>query len=264
MCINRKDSAMQRLDLLEYIVSYPLFRSKGRKRSLPLLTSAILILSILMPSGLVGCGPSREDFEAVDYTPLPEGDWKVSTPEEQGLDPMLLAKLYYVADEPSATGPALLILFILSTLSSLIQALDPGASGTLAGRFFGGLLGDSVGRLLMILLAHAAGRMLGRKGDSTRTMRAVAFALVPQVIGLLGVLPAVGPLFSLAAAVMTVLAVWMALQEALDLRRLAAALIPILGFVVFVFAAAATAVLVGGTALTTRTLLLQLGLGAGP
>jgi hypothetical protein len=29
----------------------------------------------------------------IDYKPLSEGDWKVSTPEEQGLDPMLLAKL---------------------------------------------------------------------------------------------------------------------------------------------------------------------------
>ena len=99
MCINRKDSVTQRLGLLEHIVSFPLFRSKGRKRSFPLLTSAILILSILMPSGLVGCGRSRKDLEAVVYTPLPEGDWKVSTPEEQGLDPTLLAKLYYEAAE---------------------------------------------------------------------------------------------------------------------------------------------------------------------
>jgi hypothetical protein len=169
-----------------------------------------------------------------------------------------------VANDPYATGPALLILFLLATLSSLSQALDPGAAGTLLGRFFGGLIGGSVGRLLMILLAHAAGRILGGKGEFTRTMRAVAFAFLPQVIGFLGVLPTVGTLFSLAAAVMTILAVWIALQKALGLRRLAAALIPIVGFVVFAFAAAAIAVLVSGTALTIKTLLSQLGLGAGP
>ena len=99
MCTNRKDSATQRLDLLEHIVSYPLFRSRGRKRSIPSLTSAILILSILMASGLVGCGPSAEEFEAVDYTPVVRDDWKVSTPAEQGLDPMLVAELYYNAAE---------------------------------------------------------------------------------------------------------------------------------------------------------------------
>ena len=106
--------------------------------------------------------------------------------------------------------------------------------------------------------------MLGGKGEFTRTMRAVAFAFLPQVIGLLGVLPTLGPLFSLAATVMTILAVWIALQEALGLRRLKAALIPVVGFVVIASAAAAIAVLVSGTTLTVRTLLSQLGLGAGP
>ena len=48
---------------------------------------------------LVGCGPSIEELEAVDYTPLPGDDWQVSTPEEQELDPMLLAVLYHNASE---------------------------------------------------------------------------------------------------------------------------------------------------------------------
>jgi CubicO group peptidase (beta-lactamase class C family) len=59
-----------------------------------LFTSAFIILSML-----VGCGPSPEDLVAVDYTPLPGDDWEVSTPEEQGLDPMLVAELYYNAAE---------------------------------------------------------------------------------------------------------------------------------------------------------------------
>jgi CubicO group peptidase (beta-lactamase class C family) len=99
MCINRKDSATQRLGLLEHILIYPLFRPKGRKRSFPLLASAILIFSILMPTGLVGCGPSAEELEAVDYGPVVREDWKVSTPAQQGLDPMLVAELYYNAGE---------------------------------------------------------------------------------------------------------------------------------------------------------------------
>ncbi|MFC1902394.1 serine hydrolase domain-containing protein [Chloroflexota bacterium] len=48
---------------------------------------------------LVGCGPSTEDLEVVDYTPLPGDDWKVSMPAEQGLDPTLVAELYYNAAE---------------------------------------------------------------------------------------------------------------------------------------------------------------------
>ncbi|MGD2216521.1 MAG: serine hydrolase [Gemmatimonadales bacterium] len=38
--------------------------------------------------------PRAEELEAVEYTPLPGDDWMVSTPAEQGLDPMLVAQLY--------------------------------------------------------------------------------------------------------------------------------------------------------------------------
>jgi len=48
---------------------------------------------------LIGCGPSAAELQAVDYTPLSGDDWEVATPEEQGLDPVLVAKLYYNAAE---------------------------------------------------------------------------------------------------------------------------------------------------------------------
>ena len=90
----RKDNDTLRLDLLKHIVRCPLFRSKGRQHSFSVFTCAILILLTL-----VGCGPSAADLEAVDYTPLPGDDWEVSTPEAQGLDPMLVAEMYHDAAE---------------------------------------------------------------------------------------------------------------------------------------------------------------------
>ena len=68
--------------------------SKGRQQSFLLLTSVTLILSML-----VGCNSSTEDLDAVEYTPLSRDDWKVSTPTEQGLEPMLVAELYRNAAE---------------------------------------------------------------------------------------------------------------------------------------------------------------------
>ncbi len=68
---------------------------KGCTNPIHLLTSIILVLSML----LVGCGPSAEELDAVDYTPLPGDDWKVSTPENQGLAPVLVAELYQNAAE---------------------------------------------------------------------------------------------------------------------------------------------------------------------
>lgn len=78
------------------IMRCPLFRSKGRQHCFLLFTSVILILS-----NLVGCSPRPriEDLAAVEYTPLPGDDWKVSTPAETGLDPMLVAELYLDAAE---------------------------------------------------------------------------------------------------------------------------------------------------------------------
>jgi CubicO group peptidase (beta-lactamase class C family) len=60
-----------------------------------LLIYIFLVLSIL----LIGCGPSTAELEAVDYTPLEGDDWLVSTPEEQDLDPLLVARMYAEAAE---------------------------------------------------------------------------------------------------------------------------------------------------------------------
>jgi len=65
-----------------------------RQYSLLIITIVLLVMSALASSG-----PSIEDLLAVDYTPLPGDDWEVSTPAEQGLDPMLVAELYYNAAE---------------------------------------------------------------------------------------------------------------------------------------------------------------------
>ncbi len=59
------------------------------------LMAAVMILSLLPGCG----GPSPEELGAVDFAPLPDGDWKVSTPAEQGLDPTLVAELYFDAAE---------------------------------------------------------------------------------------------------------------------------------------------------------------------
>jgi len=77
-------------DLLKHIICY----FNWRQYSL-----LIIIIVLLVLSGLAACGPSIEDLLAVNYTPLSRDDWEVSTPAEQGLDPMLVAELYYNAAE---------------------------------------------------------------------------------------------------------------------------------------------------------------------
>lgn len=65
-------------------------RTRRRRRAMLVFTGIAQVLSML-----VGCrGPSAAELEAVDYAPLSGGDWPVSTPEEQELDPDLVARLY--------------------------------------------------------------------------------------------------------------------------------------------------------------------------
>jgi len=55
---------------------------------------------LMIASILVGCGgPSAEELASIDYTPITHDLWSVSTPEEQGLDPELVAELYYNASQ---------------------------------------------------------------------------------------------------------------------------------------------------------------------
>jgi len=60
-----------------------------------LVTSVLLVISILLSA----CGPSKAELAAVDYTPVSTDLGQVSTPEEQGLDPDLVAELYLNAAE---------------------------------------------------------------------------------------------------------------------------------------------------------------------
>lgn len=68
--------------------------SKQRSRFPDILAGALVILGML-----VGCGPSAEELATVDYVPLARSEWDVSTPEAHGLDPMLVARLYYNAED---------------------------------------------------------------------------------------------------------------------------------------------------------------------
>lgn len=85
---------------------------KPQRRSVQWLLIAVLIFSILAgcdASNILDPGPSSEELAEVDYTPLQRDDWEVSTPEEQGLDPELVAELYYDAAQQETIYSVLVI-----------------------------------------------------------------------------------------------------------------------------------------------------------
>jgi CubicO group peptidase (beta-lactamase class C family) len=70
-------------------------KMKNRNISNPLLMLAVVIPLMLLSA----CGTPQEVLDSVDYTPITTELWPVSTPEEQGLDPDLIAELYYNAGQ---------------------------------------------------------------------------------------------------------------------------------------------------------------------
>lgn len=68
-------------------------------RRMPVVIQAALSALLLCCILLAGCGPGTTNLEGVDYSPYDQDDWDVSTPEEQGIDPDLIATLYLDAEE---------------------------------------------------------------------------------------------------------------------------------------------------------------------
>lgn len=97
----------------------------------PRLCAVILAMAVLLAAGPAGCGPSAEELAGVDYTPADGDDWEVSTPEAQGLDPSLIARLYLDAED-------------VETIRSLLVVKD---GYLIAEKYFHGGSVDSKDRL---------------------------------------------------------------------------------------------------------------------
>lgn len=158
-----------------------------------------------------------------------------------------------VANDPYATGPALLLLFFVSFVSALVGTLGAGSPETAVIQFIAYLGSALLAWFFVIILALMGGRVLRSRSDFTRTMRALAYAQAPQVLVWLRVVPFVGALFATVGWLMVLLASWLALQEALHLRRITAALIPLIGLVVLILSAVVFVIVLSGLGLTAET-----------
>ena len=66
------------------------------RRPIRALTS--LLVGVFLLASLSACYPSADDLGTVDYAPhVLEDGWEISTPEAEGVDPLLIARLYWEA-----------------------------------------------------------------------------------------------------------------------------------------------------------------------
>lgn len=165
-----------------------------------------------------------------------------------------------VADDPYATGPALLILFVVTLSTSLFAALQPDFLSLDISQFSTLFLRNLLIWWTTAILASFVGQSIGGKGSWTNVSRALAYAELPRLLGLLDFIKIYGAIFGILAAVLVLVARWIALSAAFRMNRLRAALIPIASLVVFAFLYAAAAIFINGLDLTFRTLLQQMNL----
>lgn len=165
-----------------------------------------------------------------------------------------------VARDPYATGPALLILAAVISTRSLLASLRPGLLGLPGTLFANDAVTGVAAWLAATLAAHTAGRLLGGRGQLIGTFRAMMFALVFQVFGLLWLIPVLGPLLRITVSILSLIAAWMAVQEALDLRGRAALLIPFGFGLVVALGIVAVDLVVSGLGISIESILFQLGI----
>jgi hypothetical protein len=165
-----------------------------------------------------------------------------------------------VAEDPKATGQALLIFILLSIASGIVDAFNESLPGGPLLKFVLDVLGTLLVWSLIILLATLAGRALRGRGNFSRTFRAVSFAQVPEVITWLHIIPVAGPLFNIVGTVMLLVATWLALQESLHISKWRALLIPLVALVIVILAIGVIDLVISGASLTVETILAQLGL----
>ncbi|MCA9869342.1 MAG: phage holin family protein [Anaerolineae bacterium] len=113
--------------------------------------------------------------------------------------------------------------------------------------------------LIAVLAVFAAGRLLTRKGNYTRTMRAMGFAQVIFLLELLTFIPALTPILRAATTLWHFIALWIAAAEAHDTRGWRTLILPLVAIVMFVLVFIGAAAILAGLQLTASTFLSALG-----
>ena len=109
-----------------------------------------------------------------------------------------------------------------------------------------------------------AGVALTKQGTFTKTFRAVGFAQVVYLIGILTLVLSLAPLFRVLMLVLGFVATWMAAAIAHKTRGWRTFLLPVIAFLILILGAVIIAVLLAGAEFTLQGVLYSLGLRASP
>ena len=106
----------------------------------------------------------------------------------------------------------------------------------------------------------AAGYLLTRQGNFTRTFRGVGFAQSVYLLGLLAFIPGLAAAIRVIVLLLAFVATWMGAATAFETRGWRTLLLPVVAFLVLVVGAVVLNILLAGAAFTIQNVLAGLGL----
>jgi hypothetical protein len=139
--------------------------------------------------------------------------------------------------DTSLTQEALLIVILVSIVGG-IGSLIGGIIGPqgIARAFLGAVVTIVLGIVNYYIWSYVTlfvgTRLFGGKADAGEMLRTLGYAHTPQLLGLLGFIPCVGLVFVLAGMILSLIAVVLAIREALDFDTVKAIITAIIGWVV--------------------------------
>jgi len=125
-----------------------------------------------------------------------------------------------VEKDPAATQEALIIVAITAVslgLGAALGAMTQGQTGGGVVRLLVGVIGALVGWAVFSFVAYFIGSKLF-SADATweEVLRTLGYAYTPMVVGIVGIIPIIGGLIILVAALWTLYLCFIAIRSALD------------------------------------------------
>ena len=131
-----------------------------------------------------------------------------------------------VEADPTATQQAAIVVGIAALAAAI------GGAGAGAGGFLSGIIATYLGWLLWSGLTYLIGdKLLGGTATWGELLRTIGFAQSPRVLLLFAFIPVLGGLIALAVAVWLLIAVVVAIRQALDFSTGKAILTALLGWI---------------------------------
>jgi hypothetical protein len=148
-----------------------------------------------------------------------------------------------VEADRTATGQAAAVVAIVA-VATAIGAIGEGSGGIIAG-----LLSAFVGWLVWSAITYFVGtRLFGGTADLGEMLRTIGFAQSPGVLNVLGIIPLLGGLVRFAVFIWILVAVVIAIRQALDFSTGKAVGTAVIGAVAYI-AIMAVAAMIFGSAL---------------